>query len=37
MAMIFIMAVSVQAVDNIRPPESGKFFYVDFPQHEMHG
>ena len=39
MAALFLMAVSVKgnAVDAIHPPEHGKFFYIDFPQHEWHG
>ena len=39
MAVLFIMAVNCQDTTEtkIHPPESGKFFYVDFPQHEWHG
>jgi len=38
MAAVFFTASHVNAEDKlVRPPETGKFFYVDFPQHGFHG
>jgi hypothetical protein len=39
MAKVIMMAltVSAQIADNVKPPDTGKFFYADFPQHEWHG
>lgn len=32
-----MVGLNAQDDDIIQPPESGKFFYVDFPRHETHG
>ena len=37
MFMAWMVGLYAEDTGEIQPPETGKFFYVDFPYHETHG